>query len=218
MRIVKYISLILICLTSINSYAQSKEVFEEELLLIQHNWANVNYELTGDEQEDAFEKLEIKASSLVRLFPSKAEARVWHGIVQSSYAGAKGGLGALSLAKSAKKSFEKAIEIDGTVLLGSAYTSLGILYHKVPGWPLGFGDDDDAKDLLEKALKLNPNGIDSNYFYGEFMYDEGKYKIANEYLLKAKSAPVRRARPLADQYRQNEIMLLLAKVDKKLNK
>jgi Tfp pilus assembly protein PilF len=77
----------------------------------------------------------------------------------------------LSLAKDAKKP----LEIDESALNGSAYASLGTLYHKVPGWPLGFGDDDTAKEMLEKAMLINPNGIDSNYFYGEFLFDEKKY-------------------------------------------
>ena len=35
---------------------------------------------------------------------------------------------------------------------GSAYTSLGTLYFKVPGWPVGFGDEEKAEELLRKAL------------------------------------------------------------------
>lgn len=218
MKLIKYISILAIFLVLISSNAQSKESFEKQLLLVQHSWAKIYYESSGDAQEDGFEQLENEIASLAKSFPNRAEAWIWHGIVQSSYAGAKGGLGALSLAKAAKKSFEKAIEIDGTAMLGSAYTSLGNLYHQVPGWPISFGDDDDAKKLLEKSLTLNPNGLDSNYFYGEFMYDEGEYKLANEYLMKAKSAPLRESRPLADQYRQEEVLALLAKVDKKLRK
>jgi len=217
MNIVKYISVLIICLISINSYAQPKESFEKQLNLVQHSWAKTYYELSDDAQENGFEQLENEITSLVKLFPRRAEAWIWHGIVKSSFAGTKGGFGALSFAKAAKKSFEKAIEIDGSVMLGSAYNSLGILYHKVPGWPIAFSDDDDAKKLLEKSLKLNPNGLDSNYFYGEFMYDEGEYKLANYYLLKAKSAPARESRPLADKYRQREVSTLLAKVDKKLS-
>jgi tetratricopeptide (TPR) repeat protein len=218
MSLVKYISILAICIGSMSSNAQPKESFEQQLLSIQHSWAKVNYELSGDIQEEKFEQLEKQASSLVYSFPQRAEAWVWQGIIHSSYAGAKGGLGALSLAKKAKKSFEKALEIDDAVLLGSAYTSLGVLYHKVPGWPIAFGDDDDAKSLLEKALALNPSGIDPNYFYGELMFDDGEYKLANEHLLRAKNAPKRVLRPLADQYRREEVSALLAKVEKKLKR
>ena len=63
--------------------------------------------------------------------------------------------------------------------------TLGILYHKVPGWPIAFGDDDDEKNYLEKALALNPQGIDPHYFYGEFLYDERDYTEAKNHLLLA---------------------------------
>jgi hypothetical protein len=56
--------------------------------------------------------------------------------------------------------------IDPRALQGSAYTSLGSLYYQVPGWPIGFGDDKRAEAMLLKALEINPDGIDPNYFYG----------------------------------------------------
>ncbi|GLX84081.1 hypothetical protein tloyanaT_03330 [Thalassotalea loyana] len=198
--------------------ADTPNEFDDALLKLQQSWASVNYEYDGKEQEEVFEKLNLEAEQLTLNYPEKAEAWVWKGIVESSYAGAKGGLGALSLAKAAKKSLEKALEIDEQALMGSAYTSLGTLYHKVPGWPIGFGDDDDAKVMLNKALAINPDGIDPNYFYGEYLYDEKDYKQALVYLEKAKQATPRDTRPLADKYRHEEIELLLAKVNKKLKR
>jgi cytochrome c-type biogenesis protein CcmH/NrfG len=93
---------------------------------------------------------------------------------------------------------------------------LGILYSKVPCWPIGFGDDDKALELLDKALALSPDGIDSNYFYADFLTEQGKYKAAEQHLLKAQQAPARPTRPLADKGRQQEIAVLLAKVQQKL--
>ncbi|MCK7498772.1 MAG: hypothetical protein MZW92_55455 [Comamonadaceae bacterium] len=49
-----------------------------------------------------------------------------------------------------------------------------MLYYKVPGWPIGFGDKAKAKELLQKALAINPQGIDANYFYGEYLVETGK--------------------------------------------
>ena len=71
----------------------------------------------------------------------------------STWAGAKGGLGALSLAKRARQPLEAALKLDPAALDGSAYTSLGTLYSKVPGFPAGFGDDDKAEQLLKSALQ-----------------------------------------------------------------
>ena len=42
--------------------------------------------------------------------PTRAEALIWEGIIESSYAGAKGGLGALGLAKEARGNLEAALE------------------------------------------------------------------------------------------------------------
>ena len=115
-----------------------------------------------------------------------------------------------------KADLEQAIALDATALQGSAYTSLGVLYYKVPGWPVGFGSDKKARKLLTKALELNPQGIDPNYFYAEFLTEERDYKAAMRYLQIAKQAPARPERPLADSGRQQEIATLERKLAKKL--
>lgn len=203
---------------TLSSLAFASDDFDTQLLSLQQQWAKVNYSLSDKEQTQGFEQLLEQAKELAAQNSDRAEPLVWLGIIQSSYAGAKGGIGALSLAKEAKKSLESALQINDSVLQGSAYTSLGTLYHKVPGWPLGFGDDDDAKELLEKAIALNPNGIDPNYFYGEFLFDEKDYEQAKQHLMTALSAPARADRPLADESRRAEIQQLLTKVEKKLSK
>lgn len=190
---------------------------EASLLDIQHQWAKINYQLTGDEQDQSFQALLINIETLSDASPDSADLLIWKGIIQSSYAGTKGGLGALSLAKKAKKSLEKALAINPDALSGSAYTSLGTLYHKVPGWPLAFGDDKKAKKLLEKALAINPNGIDPNYFYGEFLFDERQYSLAKQVLETALAAPQREQRQDADEARRAEVLALMQKVDAKLS-
>ena len=127
------------------------------LLEIQQRWAQINYQMKDDAEEAAFNDLAIKAQELVNAEPNNPDDLIWLGIIQSSTAGAKGGLGALSLAKAAKKSFEDAITINPSALSGSAMTSLGVLYHKVPGWPIGFGSDKKAKELLVQSYKLIPD-------------------------------------------------------------
>ncbi len=183
---------------------------------IQQEWARVNYELEGKPQVAAFETLIEQIDAGLGNSPEDAELLIWSGITRSTLAGAKGGLGALGLAKDAKKALELALSIDDKALQGSAYTSLGTLYHNVPGWPIGFGSSKKAKEMLEKALAINPDGIDPNYFYAEYLLDKKDYAAARQYLLKAQQAEPRPARPLADSGRQQEILALLAKVDEKL--
>jgi tetratricopeptide (TPR) repeat protein len=192
--------------------------FDQQLLAIQQSWSVNNYQLQDAAQVTAFETLLAQTAQLTQDYPKRAEAWVWQGITQSTFAGIKGGLGALSLAKAAKKSLETAIDLDPVVLAGSAFTSLGTLYHKVPGWPVGFGNKDKARVMLEKALEISPNGIDANYFYGEFLFDEGDYDLAMRHLQLARQAPARLGRELADAARQTEITELLQRLDAKRGK
>lgn len=188
----------------------------QDIKPLQSRWAEVNYQLDEEKREQAFAQLLEDADKVVASNQDKAEAYIWRGIITSSYAGAKGGLGALSLTEKSKADLERAIALDDSALQGSAYTSLGVLYYKVPGWPVGFGSDKKARLYLSKALELNPQGIDPNYFYAEFLLEERDYKNAMRYLEQAKQAPARPDRPLADSGRQQEIAALERKLAKKL--
>lgn len=189
-----------------------------DIARLQQRWAEVNYQLEGKTQLTAFETLVQEADQLTARHPDSAAAFIWSGIIKSSFAGAKGGLGAMKLAKASRSDLERAMEIDPEAMQGSAYTSLGTLYFKVPGWPVGFGDEEKAEELLRKALALNPDGIDPNYFYGDFLLEQKRYDEAASALLKAQQAPARPDRPLADAGRQEEIEVALLKVREKLHK
>ena len=183
---------------------------EEDVRTLQRQWEEIKYGRPAAEQEKAFEALTRSADAVRAKYAGRAEPQIWYGIIAASYAGARGGLGALGVVKEAKKALETALEIDAKALEGSAYTSLGSLYYQVPGWPIGFGDDDKARELLQKALALNPDGIDPNYFLGDFLYRKGEHEAARRALEKALKAPPRPDRPLADAGRRKEIESLLA--------
>lgn len=183
---------------------------DDDIGKLQQAWAEIKYRRPAGEQEKAFAALVKDAEAVRAGHAGRAEAQIWYGIVVASHAGARGGLGALSLAKEAKKAFEQALALDAKALDGSAYTSLGSLYYQVPGWPIGFGNDDKARELLDKGLAQNPDGIDPNYFLGDFLYRKGDYEGARKALARALKAPARPGRALADEGRRKEIEALLA--------
>lgn len=210
MSLLRIFTLALVCLTSLPAMALS-ESGEQNLRTLQTRWAEINYQLPEKQREAAFARLAAEAEVMLRE-EQAAELLVWRGIILSTWAGAKGGLGALDLVKQAKVSLEQAIALDPLALDGSAYTSLGALYYQVPGWPIAFGDDEKAESLLRKALTYNPQGIDPNYFYGDFLYREKRYPEAAKALETALAAPDRQGRELADEGRRGEVAALLTKV------
>ncbi|MNZ56962.1 hypothetical protein D3C78_749230 [compost metagenome] len=189
----------------------------QSLKQLQARWAEINYQLPEAQREAAFAKLAGEAEVALKAEPQAPELLIWRGIILSTWAGAKGGLGALDLVKQARGQFEQAIKLDAKALDGSAYTSLGSLYYQVPGWPVGFGDDERAEQLLKQALSLNPDGIDPNYFYGDFLLGEKRYAEAEKALEKALAALPRPGREVADAGRRQEAQALLDKARAKLN-
>lgn len=176
---------------------------------LQQAWAHATYELSPDDRGAALEALGESATELVAAHPDDAPLLIWQGIILSSYAGETSGFSALGAAKKARNALQKALEIDPGALDGSAYTSLGALYYKVPGWPIAFGDGKKARKYLEQALEFNPDGIDPNYFMGEYLLENGDAQAARAHLLKAMNAPDRAGREVADAGRRQEIQTLM---------
>ena len=190
---------------------------DEVIRPVQDQWAEIKYRVAEKQQADRYEQLAQKSRQLVDANPGMAEVLVWDGIVLSSEAGARGGLGALSLAKDARQRFEEALKINDKALQGSAYTSLATLYAKVPGWPIGFGDKEKAEAYFKKSLAINPDGIDPNFFYAEYLAERDRNAEARQFLEKALKAAPRPGRELADKGRRDEIRALLERLNKEAN-
>jgi len=188
-----------------------------ELRHIDNEWARITYQMTNaDEQEKQMRALATQAAALAAEYPDRAEPLIWEGIIISSEAKYAGGLGAIGLAKDARELFEKAGRIDYRAVDGAVPTSLGALYYKVPGFPLGFGDNSKARKYLEEGVKISPDGLDANYFYGDFLFGEGEYDKAASVLKHALSVPHDAQRPIWDIGRRSEIQALLTQVEAKL--
>jgi tetratricopeptide (TPR) repeat protein len=205
----------LLCFASLPAFALSEQG-QTQLQSLQDRWAEINYQVPKEQREKAFASLSEKAQKAVTAEPDAAELHIWNGIILSTYAGAKGGLGALGLVKEAKASLEQGLALDPKALSGSAYTSLGSLYYQVPGWPIGFGDDEKAEAMLKQALAINPDGIDPNYFYADYLARAKRYAEAKVALEKALQAPARPNRLSADAGRKQDIQALLSKVNAEL--
>lgn len=206
MRINQFIYAMLLLIFSFSAqFVMADEKLDISINAIQHEWAQANYATAKDAQEAAFKNLTVLAHQITQKHGNAPEALIWEGIANASYAKAKGGLSALKIAEKARDLLLAAERLNPNALQGSAYTSLGSLYYKVPGWPIGFGDKKIAKEYLEKALQINPNGIDTNYFYADYLNEIGENKQAIQYYEKALKAAPREGREDADLGRKAEI-------------
>jgi len=219
------ITVILFLSSGLGVYAQEAQVpatdtsLSQSIALLQKEWARVKYQLPekSQQQRDAIRKLSDMAMAVSSEYPDRVEPKIWQGIIVATDAGIGKWFSALGKAKQAKALFEAAIKIDSESLAGAAYTSLGSLYYQVPAWPVGFGDKEKAEDYLQKGLKVDPDGIDSNYFYGDFLLQKKRYTEAYTYLEQALRAPDRPLRSVADSGRREEIKAALAQIEKNDN-
>ena len=212
-------------ITPIFSYAQDtappvaedavQDPVMEQLAYLQSEWAKIKYQMVDkDSQIEAIQALEKHAAKVTASYPDRAEPKIWEGIILSTDAGIAKGLSALGKVNKAKELFEQSIKQNQSALDGSAHTSLGSLYYQVPSWPVGFGDYDEAEKYLKHALQLNPDGIDPNFFYGDFLIQDNRAEEAKPYLERALQAADRPGRELADAGRRQEIKAALAKLTK----
>ena len=176
---------------------------------LQARWAEIKYQLPEAARAEEYALLGKRAHALSEAHPNAPEVLIWEAIIFSSEAGARGGLGALSLAKKARALLEESLKLDEGALNGSAYTSLGTLYAKVPRWPIGFGNREKAEAMFDKSLAINPDGIDPNFFYGEYLVERKRVAEGRRHLEKALAAPPRPGRELADEGRRQEARALL---------
>lgn len=183
---------------------------------LQTRWAEIYYDVPAKQRAEAYEPLAERAHALSQEYPDRAEPMIWEGIVLSSRAGSMRGLSMLKaggIAKQARDRLLQAEQIDPTAMHGSIYTSLGTLYDEAPGWPLSFGDDDKARAYLQRALELNPDGIDPNYFWGNYLRGQGDTEGARAAYRKALQAPPRPGRERADAGRRAEARAALEELE-----
>ncbi|MGO9486513.1 MAG: tetratricopeptide repeat protein [Rhodomicrobium sp.] len=197
--------------------ASDNKAMDADILVVAEEWAKIKYLSKDDgERKEKMEVLGAKADALVSKYPGRVETLIWDGIVTSERASLTWGLTALDHASRARDLLLEAYKKDPKALDAGAPTSLGVLYYRVPGFPLGWGDTDKARQYLEEAVKNAPNGRDAHYFYADYLYEQGKYSEAEQVLKAALALPRHPERPVWDSYFPKVMEGLLAMVQSKM--
>lgn len=171
---------------------------------IESEWASIYYQTPKSKQGEAYRSLLDKTISLSKQFPKKPELLYWLAVLKATYADHQDAIDALEAIKEAKDLLLSAIQLDPKTMDGSAYVTLGTLYYMAPKWPIAFGDNDEARKMLVTALKINPDGIDTNYFYGDFLLATDQPAEAIKYFERAIKIPSRQEQLFADNQLKRE--------------
>lgn len=189
------------CLVAVALSFASVMAWSADLQQVIADWEVANFTLEGDAQKEAFDVLLGQAEALRASPTASAQDLLWAGIIESSYAGEIGGLSALGHAKQAKKDFESALDGGDPEVTPAALASLGTLHSKVPGWPIGFGNDKKAKKFFEDAEQAGAASLDFYMMYTEYALSKGMKDKALSLLQASEQVPPRSDRQVTDAAR-----------------
>ena len=186
--------------------------WEGEVAGLERRWEQITTQQAEGDRRSALKSLSERAERLVEANPDVAQPLIWYGIIEASHARERSGLGALSSARAARDALERAVEIDPQGGNGSAYVTLGALYDRAPGRPVGFGNSDTAERMFQQALEIRPDGIDVNFYYAAYLAEEGRQAEAREHAQRAVDGSVREGREASDEALREEARTLLGRL------
>ncbi len=206
-------------LVALSACAQASEnpSLKSELLRLAHDWEHVKLQVSDrDDQERQMENLVQRAGKIAEQYENIPDPIIWVGIITSEQASLASDNGspmkALELAKRARDILEKVEKTNPETMDAGAPTTLGVLYDRVPGFPIGFGDTARARYYLQEAIRSAPNGLDANFFYGDFLFKLGERSEAAKILERALTLPELSNRPLWDRSLRAAIRQTLSEI------
>lgn len=202
----KFLYVVFLVLFSFPVYASNRLAAIDGL---EQEWAAVYYNAIQADPSAEYQKLLSKAQALAEQFPTNAEPLLWEAIIIATDANHQPPLKALECIKRARDLLLRTILIDPNGVNGSAQVTLGTLYYLSPPWPIAFGDDHKAEELFLAALKINPDSIEANYFYGDFLLSQNQSDLATPYFKKALTIPARSHQLFSDQNLQQQASLAM---------
>jgi tetratricopeptide (TPR) repeat protein len=171
-----------------------------ELATIVREADTAQYSAIGDQQTKAFDTLILRASELEKQYPNRAEPMVLHAYALRAHANTLGRtMSAMMAGKEAVEKLEAAIALDPNVYGVTTYALLGSLYlGPAEVAPAVMGFKTKARTSLQKALALDPKGIEQNLAYAQLLFMDGDYKGTLQYANAALHAVPRLGREKAD--------------------
>ena len=105
----------------------------------------------------------------------------WKAAAMGKLAKDTGILNALRMIRPMERMLLKVVALDEKYEDAGGHRALGRMYHKLPGFPISFGNNQKALTHLKRAHELFPKDIITRAFYAEVLYDEGRKEEARKH-------------------------------------
>ena len=171
---------------------------EDTINTFESAWAAIYYRQDNTAKVRDYDQLLLTIKNSYADYPHQPELIFFEALVTASRAEYIDRLAALDSIAYVRTILSQIITIKPTTMAGSAYVVLATLYHQAPAWPIAFGDDKKAEEFFKTALIINPNSLDGNYYYGQFLVAKNALKEAEFYFKQALNIPLRPTQLLTD--------------------
>lgn len=138
--------------------------------------------------EEAAEKMPIYQRGVeygekgVSIHPESIESHFWLATNYGLLGQERGILDSLFLVKPIEAHLHRAIELDESYFNGAPHRALAWVLHKLPPWPLSHGDNKDALEHIQTALKFGPEFPLNHLYAGEIALALHNKALAREHL------------------------------------
>jgi tetratricopeptide (TPR) repeat protein len=197
-----------------------KPDFDVPILMIAQGWDEVRHKIRDEpSQIAALGALAADVNILAQRYPSDRRIRVWQGIVLAGQADVSNWADALRFAEQARRLLLAAEHdcLDQTTAV-QLEIALGAIYDKAPGFPISFGDSTEAERHFRSAIAGDPDGLESNYYYADFLVRRHRYGEAKAMLQRALQAASREGREIGDNGVREDAAELLAFLGRRANR
>lgn len=151
-------------------------------------WLGEKREVEIKEQLEYYEKGEEYAEKAVELNPQCPDCHYWHAVLIGKVGETRGILQSLFMVRPMYNALSKVLELDNEY--ASAHYVLGILYRKVPRWPLSIGNLDSSLEHALKAVEYDPDNLEFQLGLAEAYLARREHDKAREILEMILEAPV----------------------------
>ena len=161
----------------------------DKLDYLQSQWTIIKQMEPSHNKQSKLNNLTMTASQMVLNNPGNPNYLHWEAQVYLLQIENSNKFKSISYAKHARNSLLEAIKLSQGKLKGNIYSTLGYLYLVSPKLSLSLKSKSKEQYYLLKGLQLNPDGLQSNYYYALYLLNKGHgSEIAQEYLIKALNA------------------------------